>query len=111
MKFIWFTGIATLTLSHAVAAPEPVSDIPSYNVEKYCIMESKLLGDDTSILKFCLEQEQKSYDELKTNWNSVDKKVKDDCQQTPETSYYKLKVCIAREIKTKEELSDFKFRK
>jgi hypothetical protein len=115
MKYIWLTGIATLTLSPAAGAPEPASDLPSYNVERYCQRESELLGRDNSILKFCLDEEQKSYDELKKKWDSLDKMVKVHCQnETPESilpSYYKVKVCITRELKAKEELNDFKFKR
>jgi len=118
MKYFWFTGMVTLTLSHAAAAQESAGALPTYNVKNYCINEYERLGNDNSMLKFCLEQEQNSYDELKKKWNSVDKRVKDDCQQPPGSelpsylpSYYKLKVCITRETKAKEELTDFKFRK
>src|SRR5271165_2378408 len=112
MKYFWFTGIVVLTFSHAVAAEESASALPSYNVKKYCTQEYELLGNDNSMLKFCLEQEQDSYDQLKKNWSSLDEKVKDECQQPPGgdlpsylPSYYKLKVCITLETKAKEELS------
>jgi hypothetical protein len=112
VKYIWFTGIAALTLSPAAAAPEPASDLPSYNVKKYCLRESELLDRSNSVLKFCLDQEQESYNELKKSWDSLDRRVKDYCQQTLELpSYYKVKVCITRELKAKEELGDFKFRR
>jgi hypothetical protein len=74
------TGLA-LMLSHASAAPEPASDLPFFNVEKYCQHESEVFGmGNDSMLKFCLEQEQKSYDELKKKWDRVDNTVKVGCQ-------------------------------
>jgi hypothetical protein len=105
--------IAALTLSQATAALEPASDLPYYEVEKYCHKQSDIYDRDPTMLKVCLEQEQISYDGLKKRWSSLDRTVKDNCQSAPDVSgsYYKLRVCVGRELKDEEELRDFKFRR
>jgi hypothetical protein len=114
MKHLLWSFIAALTLSHATAAREPASDLPYYDVEKYCQRQSDVFGaneKDATMLKVCLEQEQTSYDKLKKRWPRLDKAVKDNCQSPPDVSnsYYKLMVCVGRELKDEEELHEFKF--
>ncbi len=105
-------GLAFM-LSCSAAAPEPGNDLPSYNVAKYCEHESDIFGSgNDSMLEFCLEQEQKSYDELKSKWAGVDKMAKYYCQPVGDLpSYYKLKVCLAKKSKEEGDLSQFKFRR
>jgi hypothetical protein len=112
MQPLLATILAGLTLCHAAAALGLESDLPVYNVKRYCQTESDRLGNDASMLKFCLEQEQQSYDELKNKWSSLGNKIKYYCQQRPDLrSYYKLKVCTDREFKEAKELRKFKFRR
>jgi hypothetical protein len=105
--------IAAITLSQAAAAPEPASDIPVYDVDKYCKKEADIYGKDPTMLKVCLEDEQKAYDKLKKRWSTLNNIIKTDCLPVPNElgSYYKLAVCILRDLKEDEELEDFKFRR
>jgi hypothetical protein len=105
--------IAALTLPLSTAALEPASDLPYYEVEKYCHRQSDIYDRDPTMLTVCLEQEQTSYDKLKKRWSSLDKAVKENCQSAPDVSgsYYKLSACVGRELKDEEELRDFKFRR
>jgi hypothetical protein len=112
MKRILGAVIAAFTLSHAAMALEPASDLPYYDVERYCKKEADIFGKDPTMLKVCLEQEQKSYDKLKQRWSSLDITARNNCQPGPDSSsYYKLMVCIQRELKEDVELRHFKFRR
>jgi hypothetical protein len=113
-----FLGIVTaaLMLSHAAAAQEAASDLPVYDVDKYCKNEADTYGKDPTMIEVCLDEEQKAYDKLKNIWSSLNKTVKTYCEQDlhlPETlsSYYRLMVCIGHELKEDEELHDFKFKR
>jgi hypothetical protein len=95
MKHLSGTVIAALTLSHAAAAREPASELPYYDTGNYCHRQSDILDRDPTLLKVCLELEQKPYDRLKKRWPSLDKSVKDNCQTALDVSgsYYKLMDC------------------
>jgi hypothetical protein len=113
MKYLSAAVIAATTLSHATAAVERASDLPFFDVDKYCKQEADILDKDPTMIQVCLEEEQKSYDKLKQRWPGLDRTVKNNCQGGPtvSSSYYKLRVCIEHELKEDKELRDFKFRR
>jgi hypothetical protein len=113
MRLAGLSAWAVCSLSTFTYA-EPPSELPFYDVEKICRQQSALVGGGDFMHKACLDQEQRSYDELKKDWEGLDKKVKATCREMARVaypSYFMLNACVAQELKAKEELSNFKFKR
>jgi len=114
MKYFYGGVVAVaLSLSQASAAKEPAGGIPYYDVNEYCKKEADTYGKDPTMVKVCLEDEQKAYDKIKDRWSTINSTIKTNCLPPPNElgSYYKLAVCMLHEFKEEEELRDFKFRR
>jgi hypothetical protein len=112
MKYFPCAMIA-LTLANATAALGQASELPIYDADKYCKKEADIYLKDPTMLKVCLDDEQKAYSKLKKRWSTLDNIVKINCLPVPAElgSYYKVMVCISHELKEEEELHEFKFKR
>jgi hypothetical protein len=89
-------------------------DIPTYNVEKICEEQSRLMNGGSFLINACLRQEQNSYNHIKSDWESFDVKTKSHCADMAKTiipSYFMLYACLQQEKKSKQEIENFKFKR
>ncbi|MGP5308078.1 hypothetical protein [Vreelandella alkaliphila] len=70
------------------------SDLPRYDVEGYCEM---IASGSHDMFNFCIDEEQKAYDELRTVVSSVETQTLNYCNQIAGDSYDMLLFCIEEE--------------
>lgn len=96
---VWLILIALSFTAPALAN----DDLPEYNVEEYCLdiatTTSTLTG---TMLRSCVNTEQKAYENVKRIWVELPESVKLDCMSLVERirrSYVILNACVLREVK------------
>jgi hypothetical protein len=105
--------LATVVAVQPTMAQTP-GGMPDYDVEKICKKQGAMMGGGSFLLQACLEQEQSAYDQLKTQWPTLDTKVIQQCRQMATmmgSSYFMLNACVEQELASAEKVAKFKFKK
>lgn len=82
------------------------SDLPRYDVEAYCEM---IASGSHDMFNFCIDEEQKAYDELRTLVSSVEAQTINYCDQVAGDSYDMLLFCIEEEASAANNRRSFSF--
>jgi hypothetical protein len=110
-----FLSVLLIATLWGPAAPAQLPPgMPDYDVKGHCGRQSEMLGGGDFWMKACLTQEQESYNELKTIWDSVPQRVKRHCRQQTAlflASYFWLHACVAQELESGEAVKNFEFKK
>lgn len=96
------SAIGLLAFSSAALA----SDLPRYDVEGYCEM---IASGSHDMFNFCIEEEQKAYDELRTMASSVESQTLSYCEPIAGDSYDMLLFCINEEVEAADNRRSFSF--
>ena len=83
-------ALSTLALSSLAMA----ADIPRFEVEAIC---KEISGGSHDMFNFCIEQEQKSYNQLRDEAESIDARMMNYCNEGAGDSYEVLLFCIEDE--------------
>ncbi|PRY63487.1 hypothetical protein B0H98_10882 [Vreelandella songnenensis] len=83
-------ALSTLALSSLAMA----ADIPRFEVEAIC---KEITGGSRDMFNFCIEQEQKSYNQLRDKAESIDPRTVSYCTEGVGDSYEVLLFCIEDE--------------
>ncbi|WNL37942.1 hypothetical protein RN346_11590 [Halomonas sp. PAMB 3232] len=83
-------ALSTLVLSNLAMA----ADIPRFKVEAIC---KEISGNSHEMYDFCIEQEQKSYDQLRDKAESIDPRTMRYCTDGAGDSYEVLLFCVEDE--------------
>nr|WP_290693732.1 hypothetical protein [Halomonas sp. UBA3074] len=94
--------VILLVFSNSILA----SDLPRYDVEGYCEMIARGSHD---MFNFCIDEEQKAYDELGTMVSSVETQTLNYCDQIAGDSYDMLLFCIEEETEAADNRRSFSF--
>lgn len=95
-------GLSALALSSAAMA----ADLPRYDVERYC---ENVSGDSHDSFNFCIDDEQESYDKLRTFASSVSDQTMSYCIDASSDSYDSLLFCIQDEQEAASNRRSFSF--
>ena len=84
------------------AAPPAAGELPAYDPEAHCNGVAKAGGAfSETLFSSCLQQEQSSYDQLKSNWTKLPPEMRNRCDSVasagPTPSYTILSGCVDQE--------------
>lgn len=95
--------LACLTLSTAAAAAD--DPLPRFDVAALCDAAAGALGNSTFARTACIEQEQQTYDGLRSRWPTLPPEVRATCQKiaawTGSGSYIVLGGCVDVELEAR----------
>lgn len=95
-----FIGLAVFSTATLAA------DLPRYDVESYCEM---IASGSHDMFNFCIDEEQKAYNELRSTASSVDTQTLNYCNQIAGDSYDMLLFCIEEETDAANNRRSFSF--
>lgn len=103
MRFL--NGLAAIGLT-VFSSASFAADLPRYDVEGYCEM---IASGSHDMFNFCIDEEQKAYNELRTMTSSVETQTLNYCDQIAGDSYDMLLFCIEEEIDAADNRRSFSF--
>lgn len=105
---------AALSVASLISNAASAQEIPEFNVERQCKQQASLVGNSNFMLKACYDQEQTSYDAVKSEWVGLDPKIKRTCIAQTKSflpSYFMLNACIQQEVESRAAVEKFKFKR
>ncbi len=82
------------------------ADLPRFDVEGYC---EDIGGGSHDMFNFCIEEEQKAYDQLRANASSLNPQTVSYCTDIAGNSYDMLLFCIEEENDAADNRQSFSF--
>ena len=106
-------GGLTFAAATIAAAAEP---LPVYSVERWCEFVARASGAKSEMIYGgCLNEEQKSYDQMKLRWSDLPAQTQHWCNQVAKStgngSYLILNGCVDEELKAARENAQRQFRR
>lgn len=102
MKLIAMASIGFLMLVGGAEA----ADLPRYDVEGYC---EDIASGSHDMFNFCIEEEQKSYNQLRDQSDSIDPQTMNYCSDIAGSSYDMLLFCVEEETSAANNRQSFSF--
>lgn len=94
--------------THAASHPA-MPTLPGWDVMAYCEHQNRVLATESAfMLRACVQQEERAYDILRRDWNTLAAPIRRTCIQQSDvlrlTSYFMLNACVQQELRATQDL-------